>query len=88
MRESDIQLLELAEGVKDTLVNAGFFTIKSILECTTSNISSRLGVDQYIAQIILKEAKRNTTEMTKIPRVLDDSTITQPAVVVKKEQIL
>jgi hypothetical protein len=57
MRESDIQLLELAEGVKDTLVNAGFFTIKSILECTTSNISSRLGVDQYIAQIILKEAK-------------------------------
>jgi hypothetical protein len=86
--ESDVHLLELADGIKDTLINAGFLTIKSILECTNSDISSRLGVDQYIAQIIFEEAKRVTTEMTKLPPVLNDSTFTAPAVPVEKEDIL
>jgi hypothetical protein len=88
MLESDIHLLELADGIKDTLINSGFSTIKSILECTTSDLSSKIGVDQYIAQIILEEAKRITTEMTKVPLVLDDSTFTPPAFAVKKEEIL
>ena len=43
----------------------------------------RIGVDQYIAQIIFEEAKRITTEI-KAPPVLDDSTFT-PAVAIKKE---
>ena len=69
--ESDIQLLELADGIKDALINAGFFTIKSILSSNTSDISSQIGVDLYVAQIIVVEAKRITTEMTKLPTVLD-----------------
>jgi hypothetical protein len=88
MVDSDIHLLELADGIKDTLINSGFFTINSILECATSDISSRLGVDQYIAQIISEEAKRITTEMTKARPVLDDGTFIAPAVPVEKEEIL
>jgi hypothetical protein len=85
MVEPDIYLLQLADGVRDALINAGFTTIKSILECTTSDLSNKIGVDQYIAQIIFEEAKRITSEMTKVPPVLDDSA---PAVSVKKEEIL
>jgi hypothetical protein len=43
--ESDTQILELADGVKDPLIKGGFSTIKSILECKTSDISSQIGVD-------------------------------------------
>ena len=85
MVEPDIYLLQLADGVRDALINAGFTTIKSILECTTSDLSNKIGVDQYIAQIIFEEAKRITSEMTKVPPVLDDSA---PAVSVKKEEFL
>jgi hypothetical protein len=85
--ESDIHLLELADGIKDSLINSGFI-IKSILECTTSDISSKLGVDLYIAQIIFKEAKRVTAKMTKAPPVLDDSTLTTLTVSIRKEEVL
>jgi hypothetical protein len=85
MVEPDVYLLQLADGVRDALINAGFSTIKSILECTTSDLSNKIGVDQYIAQIIFEEAKRITLEMTKVPPVIDDSA---PAVSVKKEEIL
>ena len=88
MVESDIHLLVLADGIRDALINAGFTTIKSVLECTTSDLSTKVGVDQYVAQIIFEEAKRITSEMTKVPPVLDDSTFTAPAVPVKNEDIL
>ena len=88
MVEPDVYLLQLADGVRDALINAGFSTIKSILECTTSDLSNKIGVDQYIAQIIFEEAKRIKSEMTKVPHVFDDSTSTAPAVAIKKEEIL
>ena len=55
---SDIQLLELASGIKDSLVRAGFLTIKSILSSSNADLSSKVGVDLYIAQIILQEARK------------------------------
>jgi hypothetical protein len=88
MVESDIHLLELADGIIDTLINSGFSTIKSILECTTSDLSSKIGVDQYIGQIILEEAKRITTEMIKVPPIIDDSRFTVQAVDFKNTEIL
>jgi hypothetical protein len=88
MVESDIHLLELADGIKDNLISSGFSTIRSILECTTSDLSTKIGVDQYVAQIIFEEAKRITSEMTKVPPVFDDSIFTAPAVPVEKEDIL
>jgi dihydroxyacetone kinase DhaKLM complex PTS-EIIA-like component DhaM len=73
--ESDIQLLELATGIKDALLGAGFCTIESILNNTTSDISSKVGVDLYVAQIIFDEARRVTTEMTKPSAVFDASQV-------------
>jgi len=71
--KSDIQLLELASGIKDALISSGFLTIKSILNSTTASIASKVGVDSYIAQIIFQEAKRVEAEMTKVPTPLDVS---------------
>jgi hypothetical protein len=87
MVKSDIHLLELADGIKSALDNAGFSTIKSILECSTSDISNRIGVDQYVGQIIIEEAKRVTKEMAKEPPVPDEKTFTPPEVTIKREEI-
>jgi hypothetical protein len=62
--ESDIQLLELASGIKDSLIKAGFLSVSSILNSTTTDISNKVGIDLYIAQIILEEARKATTSFT------------------------
>ena len=85
--QSDIHLLELADGIKSALTNAGFSTIKSVLECSTTDISNKIGVDQYVGQIILEEAKRVTKEMTKEPPVPDEKTFTPPEVTIEKEEV-
>ena len=88
--ESDIQLLELAEGIKDALVSSGLLSIKSILGNTTSDISQRVGVDLYIAQIILRETERVTKMAeTPIPIVHDPSgdDATPAAVAIEKKEI-
>jgi hypothetical protein len=69
--ESDIQLLELAEGIKNALMNSGFSTIKSILGKSVSDISEKVGVDLYIAQIVLEEAERMAAKMAAGPIVYD-----------------
>jgi hypothetical protein len=55
---SDIQLLELAIGIKDSLVRAGFLTVESILNSSIADLSSKIGVDPYVAQIILQAARK------------------------------
>ena len=68
---SDIQLLELAEGIKDALMNSGFSTIKLILGKSALDISEKVGVDMYIAQIVLKEAERMAAKMASGPIAYD-----------------
>jgi hypothetical protein len=85
--ESDIQLLELASGIKDALINSEFLTIKSILNSTAADIANKVGVDLYIAQIIFQEAKRVAAEMTKVSGSLDVSIATPAAVVIEKEEL-
>lgn len=88
--ESDIQLLELAEGIKDALIKSGLLSIKRILGNTAADISQKVGVDSYIAQIILQEAKRVATKMTATPVVYDLSPAdnsTPTAVAVEKREI-
>jgi small basic protein len=55
---SDIRLLELASGIKDSLVKSGFLTVASILASSIADLSSKVGVDLYIAQIILEAARK------------------------------
>jgi hypothetical protein len=85
--ESDIQLLELAHGIKDALISSGFLSIKSVLSSTTAGIADKVGVDLYIAQIIFQEAKRVEAEMTKVSAPLDVSIANPAAVVFEKERL-
>lgn len=72
------------------LINSGLLSIKSILNNTSADISQRVGVDSYIAQIILQEAKRVSTKMAAPPVVYDLSlpdNATPTAVAVEKREI-
>lgn len=57
---SDVQNLELAQGIKDSLEEAGFGTIDSILNEAALDLSIKLGVEPYVGQIIVEAAKRAT----------------------------
>ena len=58
----DVQELALAQGIKDSLEEAGFNTVDSILKEAPLDISIKLGIEPYVAQIIMEEAKRATDE--------------------------
>ena len=60
--DSDVQALALAQGIKDSLEEAGFDTIDSILKEAPLDISIKLGIEPYVAQIIVEAAKRATEE--------------------------
>lgn len=55
---AEVRDLELAQGIKDSLKEAGFDTVDSILKWAPSDISNKLGIDPYVAQIIKDAAKR------------------------------
>jgi hypothetical protein len=53
----DIHTLEIADGLKDALIQSDF-TIESILKRGPSEIASIMGIDPYIAEIIFNAAKK------------------------------
>ena len=68
MMDPDVQDLALAQGIKDSLEEAGFDTVDSILKEAPLDISNKLGIEPYVAQIIkeaAKEASENSEERTK-----------------------
>ena len=56
--DPDVQDLALAQGIKDSLEEAGFDTVDSILKEAPLDISNKLGIELYVAQIIKEEAKK------------------------------
>jgi hypothetical protein len=61
---SSVQLLELAPGLKDLLINGRFSTVDSIVSSSVSEIATVLRIDPYVARIIFTEAKRFCKEKT------------------------
>jgi hypothetical protein len=61
---SSVQLLELAPGLKDLLINGRFCTVDSIVSSSVSEIATVLRIDPYVAKIIFTEAKRFCKEKT------------------------
>lgn len=61
---SSVQLLELAPGLKDLLINGRFSTVDSIVSSSVSEIATVLRIDPYVAKIIFTEAKRFCEEKT------------------------
>jgi hypothetical protein len=52
-----IHMLEIADGLKDALIHAGF-TIESILNLGPGEIASTIGIDIYVAKIIFRAAEK------------------------------
>ena len=69
-----IQLLEIAPGLKNSLMEAGL-SIRFIITAGPSEVASILGIESYVAKIIFDAAKKivqenslltNTTPATAI----------------------
>ena len=70
-----IQMLELASGIKDVLIGAGFTTIESLVRMTPSEIAAILGIEFYVAKIIIDAAKRAAAQgdpSSQEPKVLSE----------------
>ena len=63
--ESDIQLLEIASGLKESLLRAGF-TVDSISSEGPDAVSTALGIEPYVAKIIYDEAKKIIAESSLV----------------------
>ena len=57
VKYSDILELEIADGLKELLMDYGL-TRRRILKIQSSDLASMLGIDDYIAKIICNAAKR------------------------------
>ena len=57
VRYSDVIELEIADGLKQLLIDYGF-TQRRILKLQSSDLASMLGIDDYVAKIICNAAKR------------------------------
>jgi hypothetical protein len=57
VKYSDILELEIADGLKELLMDYGF-TRRRILKIQSSDLASMLGIDVYIAKTICNAAKR------------------------------
>lgn len=55
--EVSVEQLQIADGLKDLLQNYGYDTIQSVTQSSEQEIAKILGIEDYIARIILDEAK-------------------------------
>ena len=63
--ESRIQHLEIASGLKESLLKAGL-TVESITSKGPDAISTALGIEQYVARIVYDEAKKIVAESSLV----------------------
>ena len=65
VRGSDIIDMPISDGLKEALVNCGF-TRQQILTYTTGELASILEIDQYVASLILGQAKQEENSKIRI----------------------
>ena len=63
--DPSIQLLEIAPGLKNSLMEAGL-SIQFILTAGPSEVASILGIESYVAKIIFDAAKKIVQENSLI----------------------
>ena len=63
--EAGIQHLELASGLKESLLKAGL-TVESITSKGPDVVSAALGIEVYVAKIIYDEAKKIVPESSLV----------------------
>lgn len=57
MMTAGIQMLEVAVGIKDSLIAAGFTSLDSLLRSSPAEIAAILGIELYVAKLIIDAAK-------------------------------
>ena len=57
MMTPGIHMLEVAVGIKDSLIAAGFTSLDSLLRSSPAKIAAILGIELYVAQLIIDAAK-------------------------------
>lgn len=57
MMTPGIQMLEIAVGIKDSLIAAGFTSLDSLLRSSPTDIAAILGIELYVAKLIIDAAK-------------------------------
>ncbi|HXV46949.1 MAG TPA: hypothetical protein VD736_09775 [Nitrososphaera sp.] len=50
-------MLEVAIGIKDSLMAAGFTSLDSLLRSSPTNIAAILGIELYVAKLIIDAAR-------------------------------
>lgn len=63
--EVSVEQLQIADGLKDLLQNYGYDTIQSVTQSSEQEIAKILGIEDYIAKIILDEAKTLSSTSAK-----------------------
>lgn len=66
-----IQMLELAIGIKDSLMAAGFTSLESLLRSSPTDIAAILGIELYVAKLIIDAAKSAAGEDDRDIDVID-----------------
>lgn len=68
-----IQMLEVAIGIKDSLMAAGFTSLDSLLRSSPTEIAAILGIEFYVAKLIVDAAKRAAGKSNNdLPAILTD----------------
>lgn len=62
-------MLEIADGLKDSIIHAGF-TIESMLSTGPEEIASTIGIDLYVARSSLPQPKRLLTRTVLCKEVI------------------
>lgn len=57
MMTPGIHVLEVAVGIKDSLIAAGFTSLDSLLRSSPAKIAAILGIELYVAKLIIDAAK-------------------------------
>ena len=57
MMTPGIQMLEVAVGIKDSLIAAGFTSLDSLLRSSPAEIAAILGIELYVAKLTIDAAK-------------------------------
>lgn len=66
-----IQMLEVAIGIKDSLLAAGFTSLDSLLRSSAAEIAAILGIELYVAKLIIEAARNAAGHANEISDEVD-----------------
>lgn len=66
-----IQMLEVAIGIKDSLLAAGFTSLDSLLRSSPAEIAAILGIELYVAKLIIEAARNAAGHANEISDEVD-----------------